>query len=49
MFSLFKKGLKELFRTVFCYQMLEFGAITHVSKVGIKYKRKPEAELVLSG
>ena len=49
MFSLFNKGLKELLRTVFYHQMLEFEAVSHVSKVGIKYKRNIETELVLSG
>lgn len=49
MFSLFNKGLKELFRTVFYHQMLEFGAISHVSKVGIKYKGYTETKLVLNG
>ena len=49
MFSLFNKGVKELFRTVFYHQMLKIGAISYVSKVGIKYKGYTETELVLNG
>lgn len=49
MFSLFNEVLKELFRTIFCHRMLEFGAITHVLKVGIEYKGYTVIELILNG
>lgn len=49
MFSLFNKAAKKVFKTVLYHQMLEFGDIALVPKVGIKNEGNTHIELVLYG
>lgn len=46
MFSLFSKGLNDVFIILLYHLMLEFRDTSHVSKVGIKYKGNTKIELV---